>query len=218
MTGEMSPKDTGGASGDRPELRASYDDRDRVVEILRLAAIDGRLTADELDERVGAALTARTNGDLAALVADLPAGQGPLPIAPQVKDVVRLDYQGANTSRRGQWVVPARMEIRAVGGAVTLDFTNAIITQPQLLIEAEVRGGRLVLVTRPGIEVETDGLTVRGGTVKVRPRDGWKEPAHLRVEISGENLGGHIAARPPRRTLRQWLLRRPGPYGGTPNN
>jgi hypothetical protein len=106
------------------------------------------------------------------------------------------------------------MEIRAVGGAVTLDFTNAVITQPQLHIDAEVRGGRLVLVTKPGIEVETDELTVRGGTVKVLPRNGWNEPARLRVEICGENHGGRVTARPPRRTFGQWLLRRPGPYGG----
>ena len=66
MTGEVSPG-TGAGSGDRPELRASHDDRDRAVEILRVAAGDGRLTAAELDERVEAALTARTSAELAAL-------------------------------------------------------------------------------------------------------------------------------------------------------
>src|SRR5215472_9944745 len=61
------------APGDEPVpggagLRASHDDRDRVVEVLRVAAGDGRITAEELDERVGAALTARTYGELAALI------------------------------------------------------------------------------------------------------------------------------------------------------
>jgi hypothetical protein len=211
MTSEVSP-DAGAGPGDRPDLRASHEDRDRAVEILRVAAGDGRLTAAELDERVEAALTARTSGELAALTADLPTVPGQAgPGAAQAKDVVRLDYQGGNATRRGQWVVPARMEIRAVGGTVKLDFTNAVITQATLKIQAHVRGGGLVLVTKPGIEVDADGITVRGGTVKIRPRDGWKEPANLTVEITGENIGGRVTARPPRRTFPQWLLRKPGP-------
>lgn len=213
MTGDASPPGAGTGPGAQPELRASHEDRDRVVEILRVAAGDGRLTAAELDDRVEAALTARTSGELAALTADLPAVPGRLDrVNAPVKDVVRLDYQGGNAERTGQWVVPARMEIRAVGGTVKLDFTNAVITQPQLQIQAYVRGGRLVLVTKPGIEVDADGIIVRGGTVTVRPRNGWRQPVQLRVEVSGENRGGHVAARPPRRTFRQWLLRKPRPY------
>jgi Domain of unknown function (DUF1707) len=212
MTGEVSP-DPGAGPGAWPELRASHEDRDRAVEVLRVAAGDGRLTAAELDERIEAALTARTSGELAALTADLPAVPGPAgSVAAQAKDVVRLDYQGGNATRRGQWVVPARMEIRAVGGTVKLDFTNAVITHPALQIQAYVRGGGLVLVTRPGIEVDADGVAVHGGTVKIRPRNGWKAPVHLTVEVSGENRGGRVTARPPRRTFRQWLLRRPRPH------
>jgi hypothetical protein len=133
-------------------------------------------------------------------------------VTAQAKDVVRLDYHGGNASRRGRWMVPARMEIRAVGGTVTLDLTDAVITHPTLQIQAYVRGGGLVLVTRPGIEVDTDGIAVRGGTVKIRPRNGWKEPVRLTVEVSGENRGGRVTARPPRRTFPQWLLRRPRPH------
>jgi uncharacterized protein DUF1707 len=212
MTGEVSPG-AGTGPGARPELRASHEDRDRAVEILRVAAGDGRLTAAELDERVEAALTARTRGELAALTADLPAVPGQAGLgAAQAKDLVRLDYQGGNATRRGHWVVPARMEIRAVGGTVKLDFTDAVITQATLQIHAYVRGGGLVLVTKPGIEVDADGITVHGGTVKIRPRNGWNEPAHLTVEVSGENHGGRVTARPPRRTFRQWLRRKPGPH------
>jgi hypothetical protein len=54
-------------------LRASHADRDRVVELLRVAASNGRLTGDELDERLEVALNARTDRELAALTADLPA-------------------------------------------------------------------------------------------------------------------------------------------------
>ncbi|MGH9079636.1 MAG: DUF1707 SHOCT-like domain-containing protein [Acidimicrobiales bacterium] len=197
-----------GAEG-RPELRASDEDRDRVLEILRVAAGDGRLIGAELDERLEVALTARTSAELEALTVDLPEVGG---TGARAKDVVRLDYQGGNTTRRGQWIVPQRMEIRAVGGTVKLDFTDAVIAGPTLPIQAEVRGGRLVLVTKPGIAVDTDGVKVYGGTVAVRPEHGWQGPVSLTVEVTGEVRGGRLVARPPRRRFRQWVLRRPGPY------
>ncbi len=212
MTGDGLPASRP-APDAKPELRASDEDRDRVVDVLRVAAGAGRLSAAELDERLDAALTARTIGELAALTTDLPEGIAHVDgIGAPVKDVVRLDYQGGNATRRGRWVVPQRMEIRAVGGTVKLDFTDAVITSPTLQIQAEVRGGRLVLVTKPGIEVDTDGVVVHGGRVKVRPENGWMRPVSLKVEVSGEAHGGRVVARPPHRTFRQWVLRRPGPY------
>src|SRR5438067_9151936 len=53
-------------------LRASDADRDRVAERLRNAAAEGRLLAEELEQRLASALRARTYGELDAVVADLP--------------------------------------------------------------------------------------------------------------------------------------------------
>jgi Domain of unknown function (DUF1707) len=64
-------------SDDLPDLRASHEDRDRVVDVLRVAAGDGRLSAEELDARLESALSARTLGELAGLTADLPGGPQP---------------------------------------------------------------------------------------------------------------------------------------------
>ena len=57
--------------------RASHADREQVVGALKAAFVQGRLTADELDERVGQALAARTYAELAALTTDLPADPAP---------------------------------------------------------------------------------------------------------------------------------------------
>ena len=57
---------------DGPDLRASHEDRDRVVDALRIAGGDGRLTAEELDTRLEIALSARTLGELAGLTASRP--------------------------------------------------------------------------------------------------------------------------------------------------
>jgi len=53
-------------------IRISDADRERVVERLREHFAEGRLTSDELDERVTAALNAKTHGDLRPLMSDLP--------------------------------------------------------------------------------------------------------------------------------------------------
>lgn len=53
-------------------IRISDADRDRVTDRLREHFAEGRLTADELDERLTATLSAKTYGDLRAIMADLP--------------------------------------------------------------------------------------------------------------------------------------------------
>jgi Domain of unknown function (DUF1707) len=55
-------------------LRASDADREQVLEFLKTAFVQGRLTMDELDARAGRALVSRTYGELAALTADIPSG------------------------------------------------------------------------------------------------------------------------------------------------
>jgi hypothetical protein len=56
----------------RAALRAADTDREQVAERLRRAAAEGRLLTDELEERLGAALSAKTYGELDAIVSDLP--------------------------------------------------------------------------------------------------------------------------------------------------
>jgi len=58
----------------RGRLRVTHLDREHMVEMLKIAFVQGRLAKDEFDLRVGQALAARTLTDLAALTADLPAG------------------------------------------------------------------------------------------------------------------------------------------------
>ena len=196
----------------RSELRASHEDRDRVVELLRVSAGDGRLTAEELDERLEAAMTARTYGELARVVADLPAAGSVVSAASRVKEVVRIDCGSGHAKRDGPWVVPQRIEARVRSGRLKLDFTQAVITQRSVQLDAEVRSGHIILITKPGIVVDTDDVAVRSGHVKVRAPWGPDVPEVLRIEVSGTVGSGHFIARPPYRTFWQWLTRQPRPY------
>jgi hypothetical protein len=108
------------------------------------------------------------------------------------------------------------MEVRVTSGSVTLDFTEAVITQPSLQIDAEVHSGALTLITKPGVVVDADDVSVHSGTTKVQAASS-SVPVILRVQVSGTVGSGVIRARPPRlpkqprRTFWQWLLRRPKP-------
>jgi Domain of unknown function (DUF1707) len=210
MAGELSPAGQAGTS----ELRASHADRDSVVEQLRVAAGDGRLTPEELDERLEGALTAKTYAELAALTADLPAASQPEGVAPrEARDLLRFDRRGGNVKQYGRWVVPARIEANVKGGRVKLDLTEAIVSHPMLSVDADVRGGSLILVIKPGITVDANDVAIAGGSVKFRRGTDKLAPATLQVQLSGEIRGGNVVVRLPRRSFWAWLTRQPRPYG-----
>ena len=67
-------------AADRDRLRVSHAEREQVIQALKDAFVQDRLTRDELDERAGRALAARTRAELATLTADIPgrpAAAGP---------------------------------------------------------------------------------------------------------------------------------------------
>lgn len=202
----------------RPEMRVSHADRDRVAEALQIAAGDGRLTLDELDERLGKALTARTGSELEVLVRDLPAIASAGGLAPaEAKDLVSIDVTSGNAHRQGRWVVPRAMNLKVRSGNIKIDLTEAVISQPVLKIQADVRSGNITIVTRPGIEVLMDEVSVRSGNTKVRvPRSEPPVATYLRVEVSGSVGSGNITARPPLRGFLDWLRRRPYRYPALP--
>ncbi len=175
-------------------LRASHADRDRVVEVLRTAAGDGRLTTDDLDERLEAALTARTLADLEPLLADLTTAA-----AAEVPELVRIECRSGSAKRDRSWVVPRRLEITVGSGSVLLDFRQAVIAVPELRIDARIASGSLKLITRPGVVVDADDVTVNSGSVKVVAPAGPDAPVELRVKVSGRVGSGSVSARPARR-------------------
>ncbi|MEU2428517.1 DUF1707 domain-containing protein [Streptomyces sp. NPDC007861] len=210
MSGEISPTGQRSGPGSPPELRASHADRDRVVDVLRIAAGDGLLTAAELDERLEAALSARTISELTPLTADLPpvsASAGA--VVAEVKDVLRIDQRFSTVDRVGPWVVPRRLELAAEWCEVTLDFTRAVITQNTLRIDVDMRGKTLTLITRPGIVVDADALTLEFSKLKIRQAPDPGTPVVLRVELVGTKSFGRVVVRPSRRPFGRWLLRRP---------
>jgi len=78
----------------RGHLRASDADRERAIDTLKAAFVQGRLTIDELAMRTGVALASRTYGELTAITADIPAARSeprPRPKLAQLHDSRRPD-------------------------------------------------------------------------------------------------------------------------------
>ena len=176
---------------DLPGLRASHEDRDRTVDALRVAGGDGRLTAEELDTRLESALCARTLGELAELTADLPS-------APAARDMLVVQQHGGKYVKEGRWLVPARIALRTRECRVTLDFTGAVITSRVLRIDADMVHGKLIMVSAPGIIIDTEGLTCTYSKVKLHSSDDAAD-SRLRVELAGTLLHAKVIEQRPAR-------------------
>ena len=95
-----------GAQAAAAGLRASRADRERVIDLLKAAFVQGRLDQDEFAARVGQVLTSRTHWELAAVTFDLPADLiGALPRRPPVQARHRIPMNTAVSA--GAFVVAA---------------------------------------------------------------------------------------------------------------
>ena len=187
--------------------RASDRERDAVVQRVQDAFAEGRLDDAEFDERIRAALTARTHADLDTLLADLPAqtaagrtapavaGHGPGRFAIALKSSVR---------RAGRWRVPERYTTVVYKGDGWLDLRAAELSGPVSTFVTVAYKSRVTILVPPSVRVEMTGFGVTQGQDDEDP--GYRLPADAPViHVRGIAYKGtvEIATRPPeRRALR----------------
>ncbi|MGA3154011.1 MAG: DUF1707 domain-containing protein [Streptosporangiaceae bacterium] len=159
---------------DARSLRVSDADRERVADVLRDAAGQGRITFDELDERLGVAYAAKTYADLEAVTSDLPA-QPAFAQPARPAGAFPADRIGGSpgtrfslaimsgATRRGPWVVPPAYVAVAIMGGVTLDLRDARFSQPEVTISAFALMGGIEIIAPEDIEVDVAGIGLMGG-------------------------------------------------------
>jgi DUF1707 SHOCT-like domain len=168
------PPAPGAASGPDTTPRASDAERNHALDRLRAAYVEGRLDQEEFDERSGAALKARTIGQLERLFSDLPASytQGGLARHPGPPGPVVRPGQGGHrlsvavmsgVERKGPWRVPVDSTAFALMGGVDLDLRSAILSGPVTTITAVAIMGGIEIIVPPGIRVESSGFGFMGG-------------------------------------------------------
>jgi hypothetical protein len=136
-----------------PAILASDAERERTVDVLRGAVVEGRLTLEEFSDRVGLAHAARTDQDLATLGSDLPATRhdGAL------QDTVRHLAFCSRLSRVGPWDLPARSSYRCIFGTINLDLRQARLGAAETSIEIDNLFGTVTLLVPEGVRVEVQG-------------------------------------------------------------
>jgi hypothetical protein len=153
-----------------PELRASDADRERAADTLRRAAGVGRLTVEELDERLNAAYGARTRAELERLVADVVVA-GEEPDTPAQRMPVRRGEGGSRwlvaimggCDRRGRWRLAERATSINVMGGSDLDLNDAELAAEYVeLTVFSLMGGADIYVP-DGLNVEVADFALMGG-------------------------------------------------------
>jgi hypothetical protein len=132
--------------------RAADADREATAEVLRVAAAEGRIDFEELDDRLGQAYSARTYGQLRDLVADLPAERALMPrqdALPEPGTLV-LKTKAPNIKQSGRWAVPRRITAETTSGIITIDFTQATCAHREVDVQAVLRSGWIRLILPEG--------------------------------------------------------------------
>ncbi|MEU8914721.1 DUF1707 domain-containing protein [Streptomyces nigrescens] len=152
--------------------RISDGDRDTAIERLQEAFAQGYINREEMDERLQAALTAKTHGDLVPVLDSLPdKGTGP---------TVEIEARGGRIQRGGGWRVPRAFKIESEFGKVELDLSQAIIEYPVIDIELRLQYGRARIVLPRDATVDYEELAAE-----------WKQPVYKARRRSSTG-GPHI--------------------------
>ncbi|MEV6551548.1 DUF1707 domain-containing protein [Streptomyces sp. NPDC051597] len=198
-----------------PEMRASDAERERVAEALRDAVAEGRLDMEEFEERLEAAYKARTHGELAPLVRDLPAPgvrpEAPVPAASASSGDVDWPARigGAATSRgafalwggfgrRGTWTVGRTFTAFAMWGGGEIDLREARFESAQTVIRCFTLMGGMGVTVPPELTVRVRGFGLMGGFGDRATGEGT--PGSPTVTVTGFALmGGIDVKRKPRK-------------------
>ncbi len=188
---------------DPSQMRISDADRQRVADVLRDAAGEGRLDLDELEERLELTWQAKTYGELVPITLDL---QATGPVAPPASAPARRTPSGSpavghNSStaimgeckRQGVWSVPEHHSAFALMGSVLIDLREARLSAHHTQINASAIMGEVKIVVPAHLHVVVDGTPIMGdygqGKDKVPAELGPDSPT---VRVRGVALMGSV--------------------------
>jgi class 3 adenylate cyclase len=184
------PRPPGPRDGPPAQL-VSDAERDQTVTLLREHVVVGRLTLDEFSGRVGAALAARTRGDLGAAMADLPALAAPLEASTRRKARRRFVAVMSGSEAKGRWRIGSKTTAVAVMGGCDIDLRRAEIDGPEVVITAVAFWGGITILVPEGFDVELEGFSFMGGR-DLKLRDVPRVPGSPRIRVRGFAIMGGI--------------------------
>ncbi|TGB13024.1 DUF1707 domain-containing protein [Streptomyces sp. MZ04] len=206
-------------SDERPDLRASDADRERVAEQLRDAMAEGRLDMTEFEERLDATYKARTYGELAPITRDLPSHEAlealealdaldakvSMVKRPGSDDPAAIDWAqrmgGEPTStgafafwsgfsRKGGWTIGRVFTAFALWGGGEIDLREARFASRDVEIRCYTIMGGMQVIVPPEMDVVVKGFGIMGGFDD--KATGVGTPGSPRVLVKGFALMGGV--------------------------
>jgi len=173
-------------------LRVSDAERDQTLRILGDHASVGRLTLDELEERSSRALAAKTRGELATLVGDLPreVAQDDRPASAMARKPVRwMVAIMSGSHRRGRFRAVGSINAVSIMGGDEIDLREAEIEGGELTINlVAIMGGANIYIPE-SVELDVGGFSLMGGNTEVGA-DRPPRPGAPVIRIRAWNLMG----------------------------
>jgi hypothetical protein len=205
------------SSSPPPEQRpivSLADERERVIQQLSEHFANDRLSIEDLESRMELTYKASSVAELQRLTADLPSASAPVSeatapsaLATVAPDRDRVYAVMSETSRRGAWLVPQRLDVVALMSDTTIDLTQAVL--PTGIIDIHVRSicAAVKIVVPPGLQVVSriSSLmsSVRGGAepnAAADPQGAWRNGTVVR--LSGWALMAEVQTKVRRREER----------------
>lgn len=143
-------------------MRISDAERNKVAEILREAAGDGRIDLDELDERLEATYAAKTYAELAPITHDLGLPAPSASTLPAVERERATAIMGG-VERRGHWVVPEHFTVLCVMGGAELDLRQAQFSAAEVTLTINTFMGGATIIVNRSTRVVVEGTGIMGG-------------------------------------------------------
>ena len=191
-------------------MRISNDDRERVARVLNDAMAEGRLTVNELEERLDKVYAAKTFGDLEPLLRDLPIGQQashltlPPPAAgtsPVPLPANRIGGRGTSSGavaimsgadRKGVWTVPPTFTSFALMGGIEIDLTQAMFEEAETTIQAFAFMGGIEIRVPDDVAVQVNGVGFMGAFDNHTSNQGQPAPGRPLVKVTGLAVWGGV--------------------------
>ena len=179
------------------DLRASDADREATVTRLQEAGGEGRITFEEVAERVEQADGARTRAELERLTADLPAAAPATAVSSGRKPRGWVVAVMGGAERKGRWRPAETTHVVSVMAGAVVDLREAEIGA-EVRIRAWSLMGGIEVVVPEGVEVELGGFAFMGGNAGPKPAEIPPGAPVVRVQAYSLMGGVGVSRKPPR--------------------
>jgi hypothetical protein len=177
----------------RLALARAQETREKVIGALQDHFAHDALDVDEFERRVTLAHTSESREAILALLDDLPAlaeapGRAPktaLVPAEEVRPSQTLRAIMSSTERRGPWVVPRQVRVRATMSSTVLDFREARLPAGPVDIDLRAIMSSAEIIVPPGLAVETEGVAIMGTFEHVDRAPAHPDPGAPLLRVRG---------------------------------